>query len=209
LPISELILGKKRLRPPVWYGISNRSLTPQLTSESLLKSLLSSRANIIQWREKDLSEQQNQYIIRQGCSLAKKHNKIFLVNTFVSIALIEQADGVHLTSIQDVRTVDKMRTESGIPDWIIGKSVHSLEDGLIAEDDGANYLIIGPVFNPISKRSFTPPLGLEMLSSVCDRLHIPVFAVGGISQENYQSVIDAGAAGVAGISWVLAEINDS
>ena len=208
--ISELILGRHKLRQPIWYGISNRRLTPDMGLRELLAKLFLSRADIIQWREKDLDEPQNQQLVRLGVELAKKTRKLFLLNSDFSLGLRESTDGVHLTSSQEIRVVKKKLAEKEADSsWIIGKSVHSSEEALEAERQGATYLILGPVFDPISKESFIPPIGIDNLSVICKRIRIPIFAIGGITRDNFRSVIEAGAAGIAGISWVLSEINSN
>ena len=207
MPISELILRNHRLPLPVWYAISNRRMVPDIPPEDLLRMLFHSRAAIVQWREKDLSEAENRRYVRLGVELAAQTGKLFLVNSAVNLAAEEGAGGVHLTSNQDVCEGIRARRRIKNPGWVVGRSVHSLQEALESEKAGADYLLAGPVFRPISKKSYLPPLGLEKLADICRKLSVPVFALGGISRDNYPGVIAAGAAGIAGISWTVNRIH--
>jgi thiamine-phosphate pyrophosphorylase len=72
-----------------------------------------------------------------------------------------------------------------------------------AEAEGADYVLFGPVFPPMSKSSDLAPCGLDGLREAAGAVKIPVLALGGITRENSQSCIDAGAAGISGISMFL------
>lgn len=91
-------------------------------------------------------------------------------------------------------------------DFLIGQSVHSLSAALRAEDCGADYLIAGPVFSPLSKTSPGSLLGLEGLEEIIEAVSIPVFPVGGIHRGNQAEVLQLGVAGVCGITWMANEI---
>jgi thiamine-phosphate pyrophosphorylase len=84
--------------------------------------------------------------------------------------------------------------------FLVGVSCHSLEEALEAEKGRADYIVLGPVFETPSKLAYGPPLGLETLREVCGRLKLPVLALGGVTVERTRACLDAGAAGIAGIS---------
>jgi thiamine-phosphate pyrophosphorylase len=65
---------------------------------------------------------------------------------------------------------------------------------------GADYILLGPVFSPLSKTSMQAPLGLSAIREAVQLTSVPILALGGITGSNAKSCIDAGAAGVAGIS---------
>jgi len=145
-------------------------------------------------------------IVRLGSELAGETGKIFLVNSAIWAALLESADGVHLTSTASVGEAVEARRQSGRNDFLIGKSVHSVEEAVRAADEGADYLLLGPVFDPLSKERQLAPLGLEALRLAVEQVHVPIFALGGIDRTNADEVLQTGVAGVAGITWVKKEI---
>jgi thiamine-phosphate pyrophosphorylase len=80
---------------------------------------------------------------------------------------------------------------------VIGVSTHSIEQASTAAHSGADYIVYGPVFETPGKGS---PVGIESLKAVCDSLKsFPVFGLGGIDQSNFESVLSAGADGIAAI----------
>ena len=202
------ILKKHKFHLPVRYGISNRLAFPRLDPVDYLESLFRTSAQIIQWREKDLDPERTRVLVRQGVRLARKTGKIMLVNSFVDIALEEGADGVHLTSSQDVKEVEYKRKRWGGKDFLMGKSVHSLKEAQKAAILGLDYVILGPIFPPLSKRSYRLPLGTSLLHEVVQRTDSPVIAVGGIDESRFEMIFRTGAAGVAGISWVSRELGE-
>lgn len=82
----------------------------------------------------------------------------------------------------------------------MGVSCHSLEEVRTAEEEGADYVVFGPVFPPLSKPSLLPAVGLEGLARAAAAVKIPVLALGGVTRANANACLGAGAAGVAGIS---------
>jgi thiamine-phosphate pyrophosphorylase len=105
--------------------------------------------------------------------------------------------GVHLTT----RSIDTsvIRRSFG-RQLLIGVSTHSIGEAMSAEQQGADFVVFGPVFETESKKVFGPPVGLGPLADACGRLNIPVIALGGINLLNYRGTLEAGAAGIAAIS---------
>jgi thiamine-phosphate pyrophosphorylase len=83
---------------------------------------------------------------------------------------------------------------------LIGVSTHNQREASAAEDGGADFIVFGPLFDTESKRQYGPPVGLKALEAVANRVNLPILGLGGITLENCARVIEAGAAGVAGIS---------
>ena len=201
------ILKKHKLRSPILYGISNRLTFPDLEPLKYLELLFQTRAHIVQWREKDLSAEQNRVFIQHGVRLARKTGKLFFVNSLFEMALEEEADGAHLTSSQAVGEARRARDRFHARQSLIGKSVHTLSEAEGAEAEGVDYLLLGPIFGPLSKRSDLLPLGCSTLQEAVQTLSIPVIAIGGIDQSNFDEVFKTGAGGAAGITWMYREVS--
>jgi thiamine-phosphate pyrophosphorylase len=120
-----------------------------------------------------------------------------LVNSKVDVALARGAAGVHLPAESPSPSLWRALAP---PPFLIGVSCHCVEEVPAAEEEGADYVIFGPVFPPLSKHSSLPPRGLEELGRAAAAVKIPVLALGGITSENIQTCASAGAAGVAGVS---------
>ncbi|MFB3068519.1 MAG: thiamine phosphate synthase [Acidobacteriota bacterium] len=200
------ILERHNLHSPIFYGISNRLAFPHLDPLNYLELLFQTRAHILQWREKDLPAEKNQVFIRHGVRLAKQTGKLFLVNSLYEMALDEGADGAHLTSSQDVGEARRTRERLGASQCMLGKSVHTLREAEMIEAQQVDYLLLGPIFAPLSKDSTRPPLGNSTLRKAVQTLSTPVIAVGGIDESNFEEIFKTGASGAAGISWVQREV---
>jgi thiamine-phosphate pyrophosphorylase len=123
------------------------------------------------------------------------HSRV-LVNDRLDVALAAGAGGVHLGG-QSI-PVAAVRKVAPRP-FVVGVSCHSLAEATAAESGGADYLLLGPVFETPSKLKYGPPLGLGQLRDVTARVSIPVLALGGITVERVQACLEAGATGIAGI----------
>ena len=121
-----------------------------------------------------------------------------LINDRADIAVSSGAAGVHLTTSSLPSSV--VRQTFG-EDVLIGVSTHSLEEVRTAAEGGADFAVFGPVFFTESKGEYGEPTGLPNLASVSAALSpFPVLALGGLKVDRVMSCIQAGAAGVAGIS---------
>jgi thiamine-phosphate pyrophosphorylase len=150
-------------------------------------------ADWVQIRDKDLGGRELLAIARRAVRMCGK----VLVNTRVDVALAAGAAGAHLPAGSMAPSDWRAITPAG---FLIGVSCHSLEEVLRAEEEGADYVLFGPVFAPLSKVSDLVPRGLDELRRVSHTVKIPVLALGGITRENSAACVEAGAAGVAGIT---------
>jgi len=176
--------------------ITNRALFPSLDELLACASrAVAAGAAMIQVREKDLPARNLTDLVLRF--LAACPDTAVVVNSRLDIALACRAHGLHLPGGSPPPSAFRPICPPG---FLIGVSCHSTAELQAAEREGADYAFLAPVFPPISKRSPLPPLGLGALAAACRQISIPVYALGGVTSDNAQSCIDAGAAGVAGIS---------
>jgi thiamine-phosphate pyrophosphorylase len=123
-----------------------------------------------------------------------------MINDRVDLALALGADGVHLRA--DSLPVAVARRLLGA-DRLIGVSAHSTDEVARAESDGADFAVLGPIYETPSKRAYGPPIGLRPIEEARRRCRIPVFAIGGITVARVAEVRRAGAYGVAAVSAIL------
>ena len=151
-------------------------------------------------RERDLPARDLLSLTERIVAASRPAGARVLVNDRADVAVAGGA-GVHLTT-RSMRA-EVVRKTFG-DQLLIGVSTHSWDEAREAEAGGADFVVFGPVFETASKRPYGEPVGLPLLAAVAGRLRIPVLALGGITLENYQSALDAGAAGIAAISLFLA-----
>ncbi|OQW35504.1 MAG: hypothetical protein A4E19_01310 [Nitrospira sp. SG-bin1] len=167
---------------------------------SLILQAVSAGLPAVQLRERDLSTRELLSLALEIRSIAAPHGAALILNDRVDLMMALNLNGVHLRS--DSLPPSPVRRVIG-SDRLIGVSTHSVEEVQRAGQGGADYVVFGPIFETPSKRSFGPPLGLELLADVCRRSSIPIFAIGGMTSERVCEVRRAGAHGVAVIGAVL------
>ncbi len=184
-------------RRPLFYYITDRRQLAGISLIGCIHRALDWGVDFIQIREKDLQERALYELVCRAVSLARGTKCRILVNGRADVALAAGADGVHMPSV-GLQATD---IRSWVPkDFCIGVSVHSMREIRRACEQSADYLLLGHVFPTPSKSGLGPPLGIDFLRKVCSTIALPVFALGGIRPQSIDSVLEAGAAGVAGIS---------
>jgi thiamine-phosphate pyrophosphorylase len=178
------------------YYITDRHTSPSPPLEVIADALLAG-VDLIQLREKDLAPRDLFALACQVKALPNPSGTRILVNERLDIALAAGLDGVHLPGSH--MPVPDLRRAAGRP-ITVAVSCHSAADVATANEDGADLLVFAPVFAPLSKGSHAAPCGLAALEAACAAAPTPVLALGGITSANIPSCIQAGAAGVAGIS---------
>lgn len=185
---------------PLLYLITDRYQTDGRPLIDVLKSALEGGVRLIQLREKDLSGRALYNLAIQVRQLTSSYGAKLLINDRLDIAMAVNADGVHLPS--NSFTPREARNLLGAG-RLIGVSAHSEEDAVRAKERGADFISFSPVYYTPSKAAFGKPQGIERLRAVCNRMDLPVFALGGINAGTVDKVVAAGACGVAVISAIL------
>lgn len=178
--------------------ITDRRTLP--SARELLDSIarnLQAGADWIQIREKDLSARELFGLVQAALALPNPRGVAILVNTRVDVALAAGASGVHLPSGSPSPRCWRGMAPKG---FLIGVSCHGVDEVRVAGEEGADYVVFGPVFSPLSKGSDLAPRGVDGLAQAVAVARISVLALGGITEENAGLCLEAGAAGIAGIS---------
>jgi thiamine-phosphate pyrophosphorylase len=179
--------------------ITDRRQLRSMPLAAVIRDTLRAGVDMVQIREKDLASRELIALVEEALSAAREPGRgsaSVIVNDRLDVALAAGAEGVHLGAHS--MPVQVVRRSAPRP-FVIGVSCHSLGEAMAAESGGADYLVLGPVFETPSKLAYGPPLGLEMLRSVTSRIRIPVLALGGITVERIPPCLEAGASGIAGI----------
>jgi thiamine-phosphate pyrophosphorylase len=187
---------------PKLYIITNQAQARQATGslQATVRQALEAGARLIQLREKHLTHDQLTELAEHIVPLAHEHDAKILINTYASIAHRTGADGVHRPS--DGPTVGELRSELG-GHGLVGVSTHSLAEAKAAEEQGADFVTLSPIFETASKPGYGPALGVEELCRVCEAVGVPVYALAGVTPENAEACLEAGAYGVAVMGGVM------
>lgn len=183
------------------YAVTDRSWLNGETLYSQVEKALKGGATFMQLREKDLDEE---HFLKEAVEIKKlcrKYEVPFVINDNVDIALSVDADGVHVGQ-SDMEALD-VRAKLG-PDKIIGVSAQTVEQALLAEKHGADYLGVGAVFHTGTKLD-ADDVSFETLKAICQAVSIPVVAIGGITKDNLMELKGSGIAGIAVVSAIFAQ----
>jgi thiamine-phosphate pyrophosphorylase len=183
------------------YAVTDRYWLKEHTLLEEVENTLKGGATFIQLREKNLEEEKFMKEAVEIQALCKEYKIPFVVNDNVDIAVAMDADGVHVG--QSDMEAGEVRAKLG-PDKIIGVSASTVEQALLAEQRGADYLGVGAVF-PTGSKDDAEDVSLETLKAICEAVSIPVVAIGGITKENVWKLQGSGIAGIAVISAIFAQ----
>lgn len=195
-----------RPSPPILYlitrGVSTEATSPDAPEfNNILQQIaaaVDAGIDFVQIREKQMTARALFELTERAVALTRGTNTRILVNDRADIAAGACADGVHLTTQSiDVAIIRQKFGE----EFLIGASTHTLTEAVTARDQGADFVVFGPVYETPSKRLYGSPVGLGKLEEVTRTLEgFPLLALGGISIDNAKDCLEAGAAGIAGIS---------
>lgn len=175
------------------------------TPEALAAAMLAGGARILQLRMKEGPDGWDAGAVLAAARalrrLTRDAGALFVVNDRVDVALLVDADGVHVGQedlpYQEVRRLVGARR-------IVGVSTHTVEEARAAEAAGADYIGFGPMFPTATKRDTRPTRTLDLLREVRAGVGLPIVAIGGITAERIAAVREAGADSVAVISAIVA-----
>lgn len=182
------------------YAVTDRHWLNGARLEDHVQQALEAGVTCVQLREKDLDEKSFE---KEACvlkDLCAQYNVPFLIDDNVALAHTVGADGVHVG--QSDMEAGHVREILG-PEKILGVSVQTVEQALLAQERGADYLGVGAVF-PTGSKADATEVTHETLAEICAAVDIPVVAIGGISADNVEQLKGSGIAGIAVISAIFA-----
>ena len=182
------------------YAVTDRTWLNGDTLYEQVEKAIKGGVTFVQLREKKLDEESFLDEALEIQKLCRKYNISFVVNDNVEIAKEINADGVHVGQ-SDMRAASA-KTILG-DDKIVGVSVQTVEQALLAEKQGADYLGVGAVF-PTGSKADAEDVIYETLKAICEAVNIPVVAIGGISTDNVLKLKGSGISGIAVISAIFA-----
>lgn len=183
------------------YAVTDRSWLRGETLYSQVEKALEGGATMIQLREKEMSEDSFLAEAREIKELCARYDVPFLINDNVAIAAAVDADGVHVGQ-SDMEAGDVRRNLGR--GKIIGVSAQTVEQAILAEKHGADYLGVGAVFHTGTKPDASD-VSYETLKAICQAVSIPVVAIGGITVDNVKGLAGSGICGAAVVSALFAQ----
>lgn len=181
------------------YAVTDRAWTGNKTLYEQIKEALENGVTCVQLREKNLDEASFIEEAKKISVLCRQYNTPFIVNDNVNVAIASNADGIHIgqedMGLKDVREIVG-------ENMIIGISAHTVEEAKFAQENGANYIGIGAVFETSTKND-VDVIPYEKVKSICDAVDIPKVAIGGINAENILKLKGSGIDGVAVVSAIF------
>jgi thiamine-phosphate pyrophosphorylase len=180
--------------------VTDRHQTKGRPLVPLLQQVLTAGALAIQLRERDLPGRELLALAREVQVVTASRGSQLLINDRIDIALTLDGAGVHLRS--DSMPISAARHVLG-SQRLLGISVHAVEGAIQAEAQGADYIVLGPIYDTPSKQVFGPPLGIHTLEKTCQRVRIPILGIGGVTAARAREMRQAGAFGAAVITAIL------
>ena len=166
----------------------------------LLQRALTAGISMVQLRERDLSARELMTLAHEVQAVMASRRSQLLINDRIDVALALEGVGVHLRS--NSLPVSVARQMLGIQ-RLLGISVHSVEEAVQGESLGADYIVLGPIYETPSKQLFGPPLGIHTIEKACRLVRIPIIGIGGVTAARAREMRRAGAFGAAVITAIL------
>jgi len=183
------------------YLVTDRGLARGRSTIEVVKAAVSGGVTCVQLREKDCSTLEFIEQARAIKSFLEEREVPLIINDRLDVALAVGAEGVHLG--QSDMPLEMAQKIAG-PSMLIGISAESVQDAVKAENGGADYLGVSPIYTTPTKTDTAPPLGIQGLREIKNRVKIPLVGIGGLNNSNAAEVIRSGADGVAVVSAIVA-----
>lgn len=183
------------------YAVTDRSWLHGETLYFQVEKVIKGGATFVQLREKALEEETFLKEAIEIKNLCKQYQIPFVINDNVDIAIAMDADGVHVG--QSDMKAGIVRKKLG-PNKVLGVSAKNVEQAILAQQSGADYLGVGAVFQTGTKAD-ADEVSYKTLKDICDAVSIPVIAIGGISKNNVSKLANTGISGIAVISALFAQ----
>jgi thiamine-phosphate pyrophosphorylase len=183
------------------YLVTDRSQSRGRDLLWVLEQALDGGVKAIQLREKDLSGKELFDLAEKTRELCNRYDARLLINDRIDVALGVDADGVQLGNASiPIETARKLLG----PRKLLGASTHSLAEAQQAEQNGADFILFGPVYFTPSKAVYGEPQGVAALKKIVEKIPLPIYAIGGIKPEN---INDAKATSIRGVALISAITN--
>ncbi len=196
---------KDQLSRACLYLVTDQELSENHDTVKTAEEALKGGVDIVQLREYSLTDSELLTLARKVRELTKAHNALFIVNNRPDIALLSDADGVHLGQ-DDLPVADARKILGG--GKLVGVSTHGMDQAKKAVADGADYIGVGPVYPTQTKKNVVPTVTLDYVKQVsASGLELPFFAIGGIKLHNLEKVLKAGARRVAVVTGIVKTLN--
>ena len=197
--LSKVLRRDKIKRLYGLYAILDRQALLGRDEMEVTRKIIQGGARIIQLRDKRGNKRELLSIAQKLKDLCAKSGVLFLINDYLDLALVVDADGIHIG--QDDLPLPFIRRELPI-DKIVGCSVTTAAQAIEAQNEGADYIAVGSIF-PTPTKPGVMAVGIDRLREIKDTISCPLVAIGGININNVADVITAGADSVAVISAIL------
>jgi thiamine-phosphate pyrophosphorylase len=183
------------------YAVTDRTWLKGRSLTHVVEEAIKAGITFLQLREKDLDNASFLQLAREVKSVTYKYKIPYVINDNVEVAMSCGADGVHVG--QDDMAARDARRIIG-PDKILGVSAQTVEQAVLAEKNGADYIGVGTVF-PTSTKLDAEAVSFETLKEICEAVSIPVVAIGGINKDNAMKLAGSGIDGIAVVSAIFAQ----
>lgn len=194
----NLAVRKAKFQEVDIYPVTCERLSAGRSDIEVLEAAILGGARIIQLREKDISTWELYHLALRFREITQRAGVLLILNDRLDIALGVGADGVHLG--QDDLPLTAARRLA--PELLIGASTHSLEEALDAQNNGADYVNIGPIFSTKTKEGVGHFLGPAAIAAIGPNLKVPFTVMGGINEANIDQVLAQGARRVAMVTAI-------